>query len=235
MKIDNLKTSHLRNDAHFQFYTDFRTIVERIGAPQLKIETQYAAFLVLYDDEDVALKKIMKSAITAEINDADSYRDEIFSGMVEANKSALKHYDNNVREAAKRLKIVFDTYGNISRKPLDEETSAIYNILQDLKGKYAADAETVGLNGWIAELEQANETFSALMLDRYDESATRTSLVMKQVRQQVDDAYRTISERINASIIIEGEAQYADFVTTLNTVIKRYADILAQRKGKKKS
>ena len=235
MKIDNLKTGNLRNDAHFQFYTDFRTIVERTGAPQLKIEQQYDAFLSLYADEDTALKKIMKSAITADISDADRYRDEIFSGMADAVKSALKHYDSNVREAAKRLKIVFDTYGNIIRKPLDEETSAVYNILQDLKGKYAADAETAGLNGWIAELSQANETFSTLMLDRYDESAARTSLVMKQVRQQVDDAYRIISERINASIIIEGETQYADFVTTLNTVIKRYADILAQRKGKKKS
>jgi len=127
---------------------------------------------------------------------------------------------------------VFDTYGNVSVKPLDEETSALYNVLEDLKGKYAADATTVGLTGWMTELGKANADFETLMRARYDEAALKTDLVLKEVRVKIDEAYRVITERINAAIIIEGETTYRDFVSTLNTVIKRYSDILAQRKGR---
>jgi len=232
MKVEHLKLSHLRNDAHFQFFTDFKELVERFDATTLKIQTQFNTFLALFADEDTALKKIMKSALTAEIQEADKYRDVIWRGMIDTNKGALNHFSESVRQAAGRLKIVFDTYGNVAKKPLDEETSAIYNVLQDMKGKYAADASTVELTGWMTELDKANTAFENLMRERYDEAALKTDLVLKEVRVKVDEVYNVITERINAAIIIEGEATYREFVTTLNTVIKRYSDILAQRKGR---
>ncbi len=234
MKTDSLNLNNLRNDAHFQFYTEFCSLVERFGAEELKIKVQYDIFLVLFNDLDKALKKISKSAITAEIRKADKYRDKIWSGMVDANKSATKHYNNEMCRAAERLKIVFDTYGNIALKPLDEETGAIHNILQDLESKYEKDVATVGLTGWIKELRNANEKFKSLMMNRYDESASKTTLVIKEVRMKIDEVYRAITERINAAVIIEGEAQYHEFLSMLNAVIKRFADILAQRQGRKK-
>ena len=235
MKIEPFSTSRLRNDAHFQFYTEFSTLMNRTGAANLNIEQLYATFITLFADEDTALKKINKSAITAEIQEADKYRDQLFSGMTDANKTALKHFTPEVREAAKRLKIVFDTYGNLARKPLDEETSAIYNILQDLNGRYAEDAATVGLPPWVNELAAANDEFGRLMRDRYDETAMKTDLVLKQVRVKIDEAYRAIVERINAAIVLNGEEPYREFVATLNAVIKRYEDIVAQRAGRKKN
>ena len=59
---------NLRNDAHFQFYTEFRNLVQKEGAENLKIAPQFEAWLPLYDKEDAALKKIQKSAITAQIS-----------------------------------------------------------------------------------------------------------------------------------------------------------------------
>jgi len=235
MKIDKLDLAKLRNDVHFQFFTDFKTLVERFGDGMLKIQPLYGTFLTLYRNEDIALKKIMKSAFTAEIQEADRYRDGIWRGMVDANKSALRHFDEAVRQAAGRIKIVFDTYGNIAVKPLDEETSAVYNVLEDLKGKYAADSATVGLTGWMNELHTANERFKALMSERYDESASKTALVLKECRAKVDEVFRSMTERIHAFILIEGAEPYAEFVTMLNTVVKRYADILAQQKGRRKA
>jgi len=102
--------------------------------------------------------------LTAEIQEADRVRDELRRGMVNVVKSALRHFDAAVRRAAERVKIVLDTYGNVTVKPLDEETSAITNILQDLGGEYRADALLVGLDRWMAELSHANERFKMLML-----------------------------------------------------------------------
>jgi hypothetical protein len=232
MKIPYFPITQLHNDAHFQHHTDFGTVVERHGADKLGIGVLWVLYVALVKDEDTALKKILKSAITAEIHSLDKSRDQIWQGMAETNRAALKHYNEEVRKAAERNQIVFDTYGNVAKKPLDEETSAIYNFIQDMRGKYAADAATVGLTGWIDELEKINNEFKGLMMDRYDETALRTDIVMKDVRVKVDEAYRNIIDRINTSIVIEGEEKYREFVIAVNAVIKRYSDILAQQKGR---
>jgi len=233
MKITKIDLSHLRNDEHFQFFTEFRDAVLKSGATNLKIETQFLTFQSLYTQEDEALKKIMKSAITAEIQAADKHRDQLFRGMTDANKSALNHFAADVQNAAKRLKILFDTYGNLAQKPLNEQTSGVYNVLQDLKGAYAADALKVGITDWATELEAANEALDRLMKDRYEETALKTDLKLKEVRLQIDAAYRTITERIDALVVVDGIADYEEFIRYWNAVIAKYSAILAQRLGKK--
>jgi hypothetical protein len=232
MKPNSIYLHSLPNDVHFQFFTEFRKLGERFGAALLGIEQLFALFLALFNDEDTVLKKIVKSVNTAGIHDADKYRDELWRGISLLVESALYHYMSDVRQAAERLKIVFNTYGNIARLSLDAETSAIYNILQELRGRFAADAAKVVLTGWMDALETANKTVDQLMTERYEESEAKTALVMREVRIKIDDAYNAIIERINALIIVEGDEKYREFVTALNVVIKRYNDIQAQRKGK---
>jgi len=73
MKIDK---SRLRNDEHFQFNTEFRDLVAKEGAQNLKIETQFAAYLPLYDKEDEGIKRVSKSIFTTKIHEADKARDD---------------------------------------------------------------------------------------------------------------------------------------------------------------
>ena len=235
MRIENFHNSRLRNDEHFQFCTEFKDAVERWGAEALKIETPFGEWLILYAQEDEALKKIMKSAITADIQAADKQRDNLFRGLVETNQAALKHFREEVQQAAKRLKIVFDTYGNLAQKPLNEQTSGVHNLLQDLNGRYADDAATVALNDWMNELQTANEEFARLVRERYDETALKTDLVLKKVRVKVDESYRAIVERINALTLVEGAGNYAEFIKYCNTVIAKYTAMVAKRAGKTKS
>jgi len=232
VKINKTHPYRLRNDAHFQFYTEFRNLVQSIGAVNLKIATQFVEWLLLYEKEDTALKKINKSAITEQIQEADKARDEIYTGIVEMNTASLKHFNPVVRASAKQLKIVFDTYGDVARKPLNEETSAIYNILQDLEGKYASDVQTVGLWYWVAELKVRNNAFAELMRNRFDETASRSDIVLKETRIEVDTAYFAIRERINALVVVEGVSVYENFIRTLNAVIAKYA-LLERPKGGK--
>jgi hypothetical protein len=89
VKINKTYPYRLRNDTHFQFYTEFRNLVQKEGAENLKIAPQFEAWLPLYDKED----------------------------------AALKHFSEEVRSAATRLKIVFDTYGEVVRKPLNEQSA----------------------------------------------------------------------------------------------------------------
>jgi DNA-binding Lrp family transcriptional regulator len=223
MKISKLDFRNLRNDAHFQFHTEFKDLVVQHNPLTLKIKPQFDSYLPLYNRVDDALKKIVKSEFTAKIHEADKARDEIYLGMAETVAATLRHFNPNVRQSAERLKILFDTYGNVAGKPLNEETSAIYNILQELKGKYTADAATVGLTEWVAELEARNQTFEGLVKERFDETAHRTDIVLREARGKLDEAYRVIAERINALAVVEGVATYEAFIRTLNAVIAKYA------------
>jgi hypothetical protein len=56
---------------------------------------------------------------------------------------------------------------------------------------------------------------------------------MHEVRKETDQAYKSVVERVNAGIIVEGEGDYVAFVQEVNTLIKEYNDILAQQQGRR--
>jgi len=234
MRIREIHRNHLRNDEHFQFHTAVRDLIIEESAQTLKIEPQFAAYQALYNKEDEGIKKISKSALTAKIHDADRARDETYTGIVEINNVMLRYsFSQPAREAAGRLKILFDTYGNLSHKPLNEQTSAIYNIVQELKGAYLSDTMTIGINVWVLELEARNVAFEALMVERFHETASKSDVNVRAARLEVDAAYDTIVERVNALAVVEGAAVYESFIRMLNAIIAKYTTILHARLGRK--
>lgn len=232
MKCNRFKIELLRNQEWFQFYTDFKTAVSQFDSAILGIDALFANFLVLYNSADEVLEMIRKSATTEQIADADTNRDGTFRGLIDAIKSALNHFDPAKREAAKRLQIVVNTYGNLARKSYDEETASIYNFLQELNGDYAANITLLALNDWVVQLEADNKTFDTLMQNRYTEGSGKTNLRMQTIRLDTDRCYRDMLDRLDALMLINGDEVYAPFVNELNARSLRYENILAQRKGR---
>lgn len=223
MKIEKISTHRLRNDAHFQFNVEFRNLVTTFTAETLGVKSMFDAYKTLLDKEDDALKKINKSSLTEEIRDADKARDETFVGLTKLNAAMLYHFNPAIKAAAKRIQIVLDTYGNVSKKPMNEQTSAIYNMLQELDlPKYVDDCINCNLNPWRNELKNRNESFEALIAKRDKETSSKSEVVMSKARVEVDNSYAAIIERINAAVIMEGEAKYADFVKQMDAIIARY-------------
>jgi hypothetical protein len=257
-KISSLDLRSIRNDEHFEFFTEFITLVNETGRGALQIAKPFDTFTALFAEEDEALKKISKSDLTRLIHEADEARDTVFRGLAEANLATLNHFRTDIRDAAIRLQIVFDTYGNVARKSVDEETSAVQNLLEELTKHHAADVAKVGLTDWAEELRVRNLAVRNLTMGRDDESAIRSPLVLRQVRGKVDEAYRKIASRIDAFAVIEemnseesddddygaippGELKlkatkvaspYAGFITRLNAAIERYNNRIAIRKRK---
>jgi hypothetical protein len=222
MKIGRVNLRKMRNDAHFQFHTDVKNLIERTGAQKIKIQNLFETYVGAYAVEDKSLKAIVKSEHTEKIKAADILRDDMYAGMTMINSASLKHFDEDVRESAKRLKILFGAYGRITVKALSEQTSAVYNILQELNGKYKADAEKVGISGWVQHLEVYNKTVNDLMNIRFEESAAKFDVSMPDARKKIDVAYRAIVEKIEALTVVEGAANYEVFIKTLNAIVSRY-------------
>lgn len=234
LKIKSSHNNQFRNSEHFQFVTEVKDLLTQYRSI-LNGTTLAAQFTACYAGEDEALKKIVKNAATATIAEADHTRDVTFRGLADTVQAAVNHYKPAVAAAAKRLKIVFDTYGNLSAKPLNEETADIYNLLQELTGKYAPDVELLGLTAWAKKLSDDNLAFKNLVKERNNEVSAATQLKMKTCRAATDLVYYVIVERINALIIVNGEEAYREFVNKLNTFIDKYANTIAQRQGRSKS
>jgi hypothetical protein len=230
MEIKKIYTVRLRNDEHFQFHTEFRELVVKENPQTLDVKTQFDAYMPLYEREDIALKKINKSALTQKIHDADKERDDIFTGFNMLIQTHCHHFSPDLRNLAIPLKIVLDTYGDITSKPMDEQSSAMYNLVQELSDAKYQDARTnFGLTIWLNKLKTANEAYEALVRQRDAEKSAKTDIVLKDARQELDNVYYAMVKRINALMLVGETAKFENFAKLLNTVIDRYIAKLHHR------
>lgn len=234
MEIKNVKSHELRNEEHFQFQTEFKDLVDHYGSTPLGIETAYTAYLPLYSNEAEALDVIQKSSFTPQIAEADHKRDGTNRGLSDTITGATQHFNTEVREAAQRLQMVIDSFGNINVKTYDAQNAATNALVTDLETTHAADVATVGVADWVAELKANNAAFEALMDERYTQESGKTQLKMKEVRINVDQAYTTITRRIGALAIVNGPEAYEAFIKELNKRVEKFNNTLAQRKGRNK-
>jgi len=232
MEIKAFSITNLRNEEHYQFQLEFNGLVVKHTATTLGIEALYATYGTLLGNEYTALNVPGKSVLTDDLYDANALRNTTFRGISDTVKAARNHFDEAKQAAAKRLLVVFNTYGNVAGKPYDEETGAVTKLTNELINTYPEDIEKLGIDTWVEKLQQQNNAFATLKKSRYSEEASKTHLVMKETRTNVDATYKAMVTRINALIIVNGDTAYSSFVNELNARIDTYALILAQRQGR---
>ncbi|MDR1886798.1 MAG: DUF6261 family protein, partial [Prevotellaceae bacterium] len=180
--IKRIKIHLFRNNRHFEFMTEIRGLLTpAVIARSPKIAEQADIITRLLGEEDIAVLQVRKYEESDEILRTDAARGNSFTGMKALLKVALKHKDDNIRKAAERLKPFFDANKNLARLSLDEETAAIYNLLQELDAR-PNEVQTVGIAALTEELRGYNQELTALMESRYSAEARRTNLKMKEVR-----------------------------------------------------
>jgi hypothetical protein len=232
MNIESINYRLLRNNEHQQFHTECKNLIEKYGASALGIGELYQNYPICINNESEALKKITKSAYTEDLIVADDHRDSIYRGMTDMLQGSANHFRTEIRQATARLQVVFGHYGNLAIKSYDEETTTINNLISELSSASAGDISTIDLTEWVAELQAANQAFVSLFQSRYDENTAKTRLVMRQVREETDNLFRSMVTRINALIIVNGEKDYVAFAKDVNERIDHFRQILLQRKGR---
>jgi hypothetical protein len=228
--------AHLRNEAHVELHETADTIIVRHNPAALGIAVQYGEYKPHLDTEVSLLDVIRKSGYTGELDGSDHRRDTLVRGFSDAVKSGLNHFDPAKREAARRIEIVLNSYGNIAAKALDQETAAIDDLLRELRsGEYPALVDSLALTDWLTQLDAENRTFKRLMMARYGETSQRPTTRMKAARKNTDAAFRGIIDQIEALATVNGMAQYEAFIRELNAILERYKNILAAEAGRRKS
>jgi hypothetical protein len=231
MEIIKIKLPALRNGEHYQLMVGAAQDIKDANPETLNVAQLYPDFVDIVGKEDIALEAIPKSPLTQQVTDADEARDSAFRGFALAVETQSYNPDPAKVQAAYNIQVVIDHYGNIALKPYTEETTAINNLVQDINTRCADDVALLGIGEWITELNNTNKAFDDLMNRRFDKAAGQPHINLRETRKAADKIFSEIINRINASIIIYGEANYADFVNKLNERIGYFRNTLAKRKG----
>jgi hypothetical protein len=234
-KIEKARKYQMPHGLHLRFIIAVLLVINKYEIIKERMKDLIDKLSECIDKEDQCYKIVRKSDYSALKAEKDHERGDIVAGIKNAIKTALRHYAQNVREAARRIKIVIDTFDKpvpIIHQPYDVETVTINNLIQELETKYAEDVKTIDLTGWLTELAVRNEIFDRLTIAYHEERAEKTLLRPKEARQESDEAYNNIVETIEGLIHLEGFEKYALLVAELNELVWHYNTQLAQHLGR---
>jgi len=232
--IKKLRISHLRNSEFVQFHQDITDILKKQSLTEPKLETA----ILNYEQEQKFISGVFnlsrKSEITHELQQLDQQRDNVFTGMSYMILANTYHYNEEVRDAASKLKEFINSYGkNIARLNYSAETSTLSNIINKCNSddQLKNYIDKLSLKDWLNELEKLNNTFHDIYLSRVEDKADASDLRIAGLRKSVHDKYQIIEGIINALIILEGEEKYESLISRINIIVDDYNKRLLTRKN----
>ena len=235
--ITNVTLSKFRNGEHFQFMTDVKDGITAATPAALNLDTVYPRFETAYTALDNVLRVDAGSVKTEQLVIADGGRDDTWSALNLRIRATLLSPIEKEVEAAKRLKRVFDLYGNVRQLSYNEETGLLTNLVDDLaKPDNDADCTTLKITQWVSALKERNEAFQTLLNERNTEYANKESGDVKAARIVIDPIYDEVVSRLNAMVTLDmASAEAQTFIKELNQKIKYYESTLAARAGRNDS
>lgn len=238
MKIIGIYLSRLRNNEYFQFLTEFiqlvnGAIISRASAANISeaINSLLNLLKELMDKLDQALMYLSTSELTIPVADADENRDMTYRGFVLYVQAFTHSLDEEKREAARRIQVLIDNYGDFRKRPYNDQTAVMDNFFQDLQEMHSDHIATIGAEGFLNEMKDANDTFKGLMDERHEERVTQMKEEVRQLRSQIDDVYRQTCSMIESGNLISGGTMYTELIKRINERITYYKTTLATRQG----
>lgn len=209
------------NGAHFRFMSTVLQLAQGTTTLAGRFSTQVSAFSDAINVEDSFFLVSRKSALTDQIAEHDSLRDDIYIGYKYVVKGFMYLPDGEELESARKLWQHIVDYGIDTQAQLDVETGMLMNFTADLEKVYAEDVENIGATRFVTELKKENELVNQLLLQRDQENAQRTISGLKNARKDTDAAYHDLVAKTNAVAELEDNEDVTKFIAELNELIAR--------------
>lgn len=236
-KIVKITLYKLRNGEYFQFMSALKSLLILLTPAAIHSEEEFTEFSTALTKLDDELRVDKGSVLTEELQTIDLDRDSMWRAIDMRIDATLLCTIPKEAEAAKRLRRVFDLYGDIRKISFNEETAGLTNLNGDLeKEENAGFVATCGLTKWVNTLNNLNLAFVAKQNERDTELANKNSGNAKAVRIEIDPLYELMIERVNAMVSLKMQTpELENFIKELNQKIKTLNTTLAAREGRKDS
>lgn len=212
-------------------------IVEVLGAncPQ-QLTNAYTGYQNAVDHEDDVFKIITKSPRTEEILQADTVRDNTWSGVLNYLDFMQRLGSAEQQAAAKRVAESAQSYKVANSSRYEDQNTNTMQWIQLCEGSMAADIATLNMGQYITKLKTETQAVIDLIGLRNQELSTIDPRAMQPARQETEDAYVLLIGVLNAHAITEcvnGSSPYDAAIDVINQDIDYYVDkVFAKEKPK---
>ena len=220
---------------HMQEDFNFQTRVRDLALELLTLDTDKAmveAYRGTVNALDAALKQSDKNSYTALVNEADAKADKRWSAAYAYVKAMADHPNAEMAEAGAKLVAIFQKYGILTTMGFDEEYGRYANLLQDLAALPQETKEMLQFEPWLDAMDFAVAQFQELRKEKIKEDSTRVVGQVKDARLAADNGFKALVQRVNALVIVNGEAPYTAFIDQLNVMIADAQAMIASRSTK---
>ena len=231
--IEPISLEHMNNGSHFLFITDTVGLATADAKVKTKVTAELTALQTALKAEDDALALSKANLLSKEIKAIDAERDKHYKALRKAITFFLNHPDAEQVKAAARLEQLLKDYNINPTMQLDRETGLLLNLISDLETKSAADVTALALTPVVQAMKQANDKLREVTRARANDRAVQIVGQLKQAQHASDEAYRTLVQKVNALAVVEGEADYADFISKMNEQVKHYKQEVLPKAKKK--
>ena len=232
-QINSISMERMSNGSHFLFITDAVGLATADAKVKTKVTAELTALQTALKAEDDALALSKANLLSKEIKAIDAERDKHYKALRKAITFFLNHPDAELVKAAARLEQLLKDYNINPAMQLDRETGLLLNLISDLETKSAADVTALALTPVVQAMKQANDKLREVTRARANDRAVQIVGQLKQAQHASDEAYRTLVQKVNALAVVEGEADYADFISKMNEQVKHYKQEVLPKAKKK--
>ena len=232
-QIEPIKLGIMSNGSHFLFITDTVGLATADAKVKTKVTAELTALQTALKAEDDALALSKANLLSKEIKAIDAERDKHYKALRKAITFFLNHPDAELVKAAARLEQLLKDYNINPAMQLDRETGLLLNLISDLETKSAADVTALALTPVVQAMKQANDKLREVTRARANDRAVQIVGQLKQAQHASDEAYRTLIQKVNALAVVEGEVDYADFISKMNEQVKHYKQEVLPKAKKK--
>ena len=232
-QINSISLERMSNGSHFLFITDTVGLATADAKVKTKVTAELTALQTALKAEDDALALSKANLLSGEIKTLDTERDKHYKALRKAIKFFLSHPDAELVKAAQRLERLLKDYNIDPKMQLDRETGLLLNLISDLETKSAADVTALALTPVVQAMKQANDKLREVTRARANDRAVQIVGQLKQAQHASAEAYRTLIQKVNALAVVEGEADYADFISKMNEQVKHYKQEVLPKAKKK--
>ncbi len=222
-----------KNARHVQFVTDLKKRISQEVAAKFGFTVQWTGFDTAANNEIAGFKEEKGYLKTVKIEATDRTRDctfKLYRGIALLYEAYGRTEEE--REAGQTIAFAFHEAGDVTVSEYGSETAEISDLVEKFRTEpYVSALATIGLEGAADALEEANEAFNTIYLERNEEERDRAFAPnMKSLRSASDKAIETLFKTINALYAVnelvtkdeETRTELGKIINDVNTLIVRF-------------
>lgn len=238
--IYDFPRSRAKNAQHVQFATDVLAAVTEEVATAQGFASQRSAFATATTAEQDCFKVSRKYVDTTEVASRDSVRDNValfYRGIARVN--AEYGLTAETRKAGQLVFDLFNNAGDVVRMDYASETATLTDLVGKMRETMYAEALTaIGIESAPDDIEEANEAFNAIYLQRSAAERDRAFAAdMKTLRPATDEAFDSLAYAINALFAVnemvtndEGKrTALTKVIDDVNAIVVRFRKTIGQK------